>query len=112
MIAWGYSGNGDFGFDNISLADPGSRGVTLNDSVLAAIASKDFFIGSIGLNPWGVNFIDYNEPAPGIVNILLDQKHIAGRLWGYTAGARSSPTQTYGSLTFGGYDSHDSFQTI
>lgn len=103
-IAWGYSGNGDFGFDNITLADPGSGGVTLNDSVLAAIASKDFFIGSLGLNPWGVNFTDYNEPIPGPINMLLDQKHIAGRSWGYTAGARYSPTQTYGSLTFGGYD--------
>lgn len=101
---WGYSGNGQFGLDNIVLSYSGGQGPLLNNTMLAGIATKDFFIGTIGLTPWGVNFTDFNQPAPSVLTSLKNAGEISSNSWGYTAGAYYTPKETYGSLTFGGYD--------
>lgn len=101
---WGFSGNGQFGLDNVVLSYSGGQGPVLNNTMLAGIATKDFLIGTLGLTPWGVNFTNFNQPAPSVLTSLKNAGKINSNSWGYTAGAYYTPKQTYGSLTFGGYD--------
>ena len=101
---WGYSGNGQFAYDTITLSYNGGGAPTLNHTIFAGIATKDFYIGQLGLTPWGVNFTDFNSPIPSVLTSLKDGGYIESNSWAYTAGAYYSEKQTYGSLTFGGYD--------
>jgi hypothetical protein len=73
---WGYSGNGQFGLDNIILSYSGGQGPLLNNTMLAGIATKDFLIGTIGLTPWGVNFTDFNQPTPSVLTSLKNAGEI------------------------------------
>lgn len=102
--AWGLSGNGQFAFDDITLSYAGGGGPQLNNTIFAGIASKDFFVGTLGLAPHDVNFTDFNYPVPSILTSLKTAGYIDSMSWAYTAGAYYTPKQTYGSLTFGGYD--------
>ena len=79
-------------------------GATVNHSVVAGIATKDFYIGTLGLTPHGTNFTDFNNPQPSILKLLRDSGQILSRSWAYTAGAFYTPKKTFGSLLFGGYD--------
>ena len=101
---WGYSGNGQFAYDTITLSYNGGGAPTLNHTIFAGIATKDFYLGTLGLTPWGVNFTDFNTPIPSVLTSLKEAGSIESNSWGYTAGAYYSASQTYGSLTFGGYD--------
>lgn len=101
---FGYSGNGQFAFDQITLGGNGAGGPVLNNTIFGGIATKDFFIGTMGLTPWGVNFTDFNNPVPSLLTSLRDAGYITSNSWGYSAGGFHSPKQTFGSLTFGGYD--------
>lgn len=101
---WGYSGNGQFGYEQITLSYSGGGGPTLNHTIMGGIATKDFFVGTLGLTPWGVNFTDFNYPIPSILTTLKESKKIDSSSWAYTAGGFWTPKQTYGSLVFGGYD--------
>lgn len=103
-VAFGYSGNGRFGFDNLTLSYAGGGGATITNSVVAGIATKDFYVGTLGLTPYGTNFTDFNNPEPSILKLLRDSGQIASRSWAYTAGAFYTPKKTFGSLLFGGYD--------
>ena len=101
---WGFSGNGQFGYDDIVLSYAGGQGPQLNNTIVGGIATKDFFVGTIGLTPHGVNFTDYNYPVPSTLTSLKNAGYIESNSWGYTAGAHYTSKQSYGSLTFGGYD--------
>ncbi|ERF72236.1 hypothetical protein EPUS_02123 [Endocarpon pusillum Z07020] len=100
----GYSGNGQFAYDQITLGGNGAGGPALNNTMFAGIATKDFLIGTMGLTPWGVNFTDSNNPVPSLLTSLKNAGLVTSNSWGYSAGAFYSPKQTSGSLTFGGYD--------
>jgi hypothetical protein len=102
--AWGYSGNGSFGFENVVFGFPGGEGLRLEQTAVAGIATKDFFLGHIGLAPYALNFTDLNAPVPSVLQGLKQQGRVSSLSWGYTAGASYSPKKTLGSLTFGGYD--------
>jgi Eukaryotic aspartyl protease len=104
-IPFGYGGNGRFGFDSLVLSYRGGGGATVNNSVVAGIATKDFYMGTLGLTPYGTNFTDFNDPKPSILKLLRDSGQIASTSWAYTAGAFYSPKKTFGSLLLGGYDS-------
>jgi Eukaryotic aspartyl protease len=103
-IPFGYSGNGRFGFDSLVMSYGGGEGAIVNNSVVAGIATKDFYIGTLGLTPHGTNFTDFNDPKPSILTILRRAGQIPSRSWAYTAGAFYTPKKTFGSLLFGGYD--------
>lgn len=103
-LPWGLSGNGQFGFDDITLSYNGGGGPRLNNTLFAGIATKSIYIGTMGLTPWGTNFTDFNDPIPSILTAMKDQGHLESLSWGYTAGMHNAETQGYGSLTFGGYD--------
>ena len=106
----GYSGNANYGYDNVTLGWPGSGGPTLDHQVVSGFATKNFSIGNLGLSPYPINFTSFNftnfsPPFPSMLTTLRDDNRIPSLSYGYTAGAAYMPIPRYGSLTFGGYDS-------
>jgi hypothetical protein len=100
----GYSGNGDFGFDKVELGWPGQNGTILENQVIGGIATKDFYLGRLGLSPRPVNFSSFYDPHPSLLSTLAAENKIPSASWGYTAGAYYRLRQPFGSLTLGGYD--------
>ncbi len=72
---------------------------------MAGIVTTDFYIGELGLTPRPYNFTDYNNPQNSILGTLRNESKVASSTWAYTAGGWYCEPETFGSLTFGGYDS-------
>ncbi|KUJ11683.1 acid protease [Mollisia scopiformis] len=100
----GYSGNGRYGFDDITLGFQGSGGPTLKNQTVAGVATKDFFMGIFGLKPLSSNFTSFNDPIPSFMQNLKNQSMIPSTSWAYTAGNQYHSSEVLGSLTLGGYD--------
>lgn len=83
----GYAGNGDYGFDNVSLGLD-ATGATLSHQVVAGIVTDDFWLGTFGLGPKPANFSDYNSPVPSYMTSLVEKNIIPSLSYGYTAGAK------------------------
>lgn len=64
----GYTGNGDFGFDTLSLGLLGTGLPSLRHQIVAGIAVKDFYIGSWGIAPYPTNFTTLDEPKPSLMS--------------------------------------------
>ncbi|KAI9819298.1 MAG: hypothetical protein M1827_007455 [Pycnora praestabilis] len=103
-IMLGYSGAADYGYDNITLGWQGANLPILSHQVIAGIATTDFWIGSLGLSPLGMNFTDFNTPQPSMLGTLRNQSLVPSASWAYSAGAYNHQPATFGSLTLGGYD--------
>lgn len=97
-------GNGLYGLEKVGLQLQNSGGLTLDNQVVAGIATKNFFLGSFGLGPKPSNFSNYDHPIPAFMWNLKDQRKIPSLSYGYTAGAAYAIPQRYSSLTLGGYD--------
>lgn len=82
----GYTGNGRYGFDDITLGYIGSGGMTLNNQSIAGIATKSYFLGLFGLTPRSKNFTSFNDPIPSFMQSLQAQSKIPSLSWSYTAG--------------------------
>ena len=52
----GLDGNGLYGLDKVGLQVQNSNGLTLDDQVVAGIATKSYYVGSFGLGPKPSNF--------------------------------------------------------
>ena len=100
----GYSGNADFGYDNVMLGWPGGNLPTLSRQVIEGYVTKDLYIGSFGLNPAAVNISSLNDPQPSFLGALVQQNKTPSTSWAYTAGASYRQPTAFGSLTLGGYD--------
>ena len=79
--------NGDYGFDTLGLGLVGS-GVTVNHSVIAGIATKDFFLGNLGLTPRPINFTEFDHPKTSLLTNLRSANQIPSLTYGYSAGAK------------------------
>lgn len=102
----GVEGAGLFGFDDISLGWTGDGLPTVNNQSVAGVISSDFKVGSLALNARPVNFTDYNNPIPSLLQSLRSiSTPIPSLSWSYTAGAYNLAPQVFGSLVLGGYDS-------
>jgi hypothetical protein len=100
----GYSGNGDYGYDQVQLSWPGQNGTILQHQVIAGIATKDFYVGRLGLSPRPMNFSNFYDPQPSLLSSLVAQNEIPSASWSYTAGAFYRLQQPFASLVLGGYD--------
>ena len=96
------SDNGDYGFDTLAFGSSIAGGVSLKNQVVAGIATKDFYLGNLGLSSQAINFTDSNDPQPAPISVLKAQNLIPSLAYGYTAGA--SYRNATASLTLGGYD--------
>ena len=100
-MAYGYAGNGSLGFDHVSL--PGAHGdsLDLSNATISAYATKDFFVGLLGLSPLDL-VTGEGSWMSSLLKSMKQNGDIGSLSWGYTAG--SSHNKSLGSLTLGGYD--------
>ena len=77
---------GDYGFDTLALGYRGSGGPSLDGQVIAGIATKDFYLGSIGLTPRPINFTA-EDTSPSLLSNLKSENLIPSLSFGYSAGA-------------------------
>jgi hypothetical protein len=101
-----FSGNSNFGFDNVTLKWPGPPGMSLKKQVIAGYVTEDFYVGALGLSPLPVNFTTPEDQYFSFLGTLKAEDRIPSHSYGYTAGAyyRLSSGNAFGSLTLGGYD--------
>lgn len=72
----GYSGNADVRYDTVTLGWQGDRSPTLNHQVIQGIATKDFYIGTIGFTSYAVNITSFNDPQPSMLEMLRIEERI------------------------------------
>lgn len=101
----GYIGNGEYGYDTVALGWQGSGGPSLDQQIVAGIATKEFYLGTFGLDPRPSNFSDFDDPTSSYLSNLKQRSLIPSLTWGYTAGNQYRLNKVLGSLTLGGYDS-------
>lgn len=90
------------GYDTITLGLQGSGLRTLAHQVIVGFWTKNYFIGSLGLNITAANLTNLIKPQPSMLQNLRDESKIPSLSWSYTAGAYYR--KTFGSLTLGGFD--------
>ena len=95
------TGNGLYGYDTIVL---GSGGPTLDQQVVASIATKQFYTGLFGLNPQSSELPETTFQIPAYLSKLNQSNLIPSLSWSYTAGNQYRPGPVFGSLILGGYD--------
>ena len=59
----------------------------MDQQVIAAIDTKDFYLGSLGLTPRPVNFT-WDDPTQSFLSTLKNQSIIPSLSFGYNAGAQ------------------------
>ena len=104
----GYNQSADkayFANETYTLGLPGSGLPTINNSVVEGFATKDFYMGLLGLSPQAINLTTITNPQPSLLQSLKESGEIQSLSWGYTAGSVGLENPVYGSLTLGGYDS-------
>ncbi|MCJ1405767.1 hypothetical protein MMC11_008997 [Xylographa trunciseda] len=97
--------NSDVGVDNITLGWQGSQGPSLSQQLVAGIATKDFYLGLLGLTNRPYNISSFNNEFSSPLVALKNNSQIPSLSWSYTAGA-SYRENTYGNLVLGGYDAN------
>ncbi|MCJ1475658.1 hypothetical protein MMC13_004321 [Lambiella insularis] len=100
----GYNGNGDFGFDTLTLGYPGSGALVVEHQILAGIAAKDFYIATWGIAPRPTNLTELWNSTESLMYTLKESLQIPSLSFGYTAGAKYRLKEVLASLTLGGYD--------
>ena len=78
----GFSGSGDYGFDNIELNDQ----IILNSQIIGVVNSTDYWLGYLGLGVQPTNFTDANK-LTFLSSLVENKSYIPSHSYGYTAGA-------------------------
>ncbi|KAF2007348.1 acid protease [Amniculicola lignicola CBS 123094] len=101
----GLDGQALYGYDTLTLGWAGDGLPSLNHQLIAGLVGKDFYLGSLSLNPRPNNFTDYNNPIPSLIqNLRNASTPIPSSSWSYTAGSFNLAPKIFGSLILGGYD--------
>ena len=102
----GLGGSAIYGYDTIELGWAGDNMPKLPYQVVANVFTEDFYLGSLALNPRPINFTDYNNPIPSLLETLRknSSEPIPSTSWSYTAGSHNLAPKVFGSLILGGYD--------
>lgn len=85
----GYGGDAAaYGLDTVAFDLSGDTGTpSLDNQVVGAFASNDYFLGLFGLRSEPTNFTNFTSPHPSFLANLKNQGLIPSLSWGYTAGA-------------------------
>lgn len=78
----GYSGNGDYGYEDIALTED----LVVPSQIVAVINSTDHWLGYMGLGIQETNFTEVNKLS-FIGSLVQNQSLIPSHSYGYTAGA-------------------------
>lgn len=100
----GYYGNSIVGQDHIVLGWGGSNAPELQSQIVTGFATKEPFLGFLGLSARPVNITNWADQYPSPLSALVANKTIGSSYWAYTAGAKYRKPPAYGRLTLGGYD--------
>jgi len=100
----GITAEAQYGSDVVALGSIGSGLPTISDQLLGGTASKDFFLGTFGVNAAPSSISNLNDPIPSYLSTLKAQSIIPSLSYGYTAGNQYRFNKVFGSLTLGGYD--------
>lgn len=82
------SNNGDYGYEHLGLGLQGSAGPSLSHQIVAGIATKQYYMGNLGVNSKSINLTSFDESQPSLLSSLKNQGLIPSLSFGYTAGAR------------------------
>lgn len=77
----------------------------LENQLIAGYAAKTPFLGLLGLSGWPSHPVTPDISYNSTLQTLRNRSSISGLTWAYTAGAKYKTPESFGSLTFGGYDS-------
>ena len=97
----GVNDTGQYGTDHLLVGGVGGK---VDQSLVAGIATKKFFLGSLGLNPQNVTLPNTTAQLPSFMSQLNNSGSIPSLSWSYTAGNQYRPGPVYGDLVLGGYD--------
>ena len=86
--------NGHYGLERLGIGSGEADGATLDDQVVAGIATKDFYLGYLGVTSSPTNFSTFNDPKTSFLASLKNQGHIPSLTFGYTAGNQYRETYT------------------
>lgn len=87
----GYSGEydtGDYGFDAMGLGPAGSGAVRFDSQTIAAIATKDFYLGYLGVNNHRTNFSSFVDGHVSFLESMKTSGNIPSLSYAYSAGAQ------------------------
>jgi hypothetical protein len=101
------TGNGEYGYDVVSLngGNGTSGGLSLGHQIVAGIATKDFFLGLLGLSNRPDDFSSASAGVPTFLTNLQTDNLIPSLSYGYGVGASyQNGNGVPGSLVLGGYD--------
>ncbi|KAF6239657.1 hypothetical protein HO173_002203 [Letharia columbiana] len=96
--------SGDFGFDTLGLGAAGDTSDDLDGQVIAALATKDYDVGFLGVTDYPTNFTAFDDPHASYLSSLKAHSKIPSLSFAYSAGAQYRPNKPDGTLTLGGYD--------
>ena len=86
----GLFGRGLYGWDTMTLGWTGDGMPTIANQSIAGTNSHDYGVGALALNPRPINFTDYNNPIPSLMQNLRNMSTpIPSSSWSYTAGGHN-----------------------
>lgn len=102
----GLAGAGLYGYDTLDLGWTGDGAPSLKNQSIVGVVTPNFTLGLLALSARPVNFTNYNNPIPSLLqNLRNSSSPIPSLSWSYTAGAFNRAPKIFGSLVLGGYDS-------
>ena len=81
------SDNGNYGFDTIGVGKPGAGNVSVDGQVVAGLATKDFYLGNLGLASRSISFNSDTDAKPSFLSSLRNRSLIPSLAYSFTAGA-------------------------
>ncbi|KAF9630222.1 putative peptidase aspartic protein [Lasiodiplodia theobromae] len=100
----GWTGNGLFGYDKVSLGYNGnSKALAVNNTLVVGMNSTSYWMGLLGIGRTNIG-VDGGPDIDSFISNLKKQGIIPSLSYGYTAGAIYHNKGVPGSLVLGGYD--------
>lgn len=78
--------NGNYGQDSLGFGFGSADGVIVDDMVIAAYGTKEWYMGNLGLTSRPTNFTSFEDPQTSLLSALKEQRHIPSLTFGYSAG--------------------------
>lgn len=78
--------NGNYGQDSLGFGFASGDGVTLDNMVIAAFGTKEWYMGNLGVTSRPTNFTSFEDPQTSLLSALKEKRHIPSLTFGYSAG--------------------------
>lgn len=78
----------DYGLETVGLGLPGANGASEPNLIVGALATKDFYLGYLGVTNQPTNFTEFDNPHPSFLSTLKAQQKLPSLSYAYSAGAQ------------------------